>query len=171
MTRADITSKEHNSYFEIYIKQAGNANLFSTLEQSELDTIAFFKSLDKQKHTYSYAEGKWTILEILQHIIDTERIFQYRAFRYSRHDSTPLPGFEQDDYVVPSRANTKPLSQLIEEYTCVRQSSLALFNSITTEDLCFIGTGSNSPMSARAILAILIGHEKHHISIIKTRYL
>ena len=171
MTKAEITADEYSPYYAQYIALAGNKELIEELFNSESLTVQFFESLPEDKLMFRYAEGKWTPLEILQHIIDTERIFAYRAFRFARMDKTPLPGFEQDDYVNPSQANDKSLSQLIKEFKVGRQHSISLFQSLSDAHISFIGNASGSPMSARAVMAIIVGHEIHHINIMKERYL
>ena len=103
--------------------------------------------------------------------MDAERIFAYRALRIARQDQTPLPGFEQNDYVQPSQANERSLDDLINEFKAIRASTVALFNSFTDKMLLAKGTASNSPVSVRAIGFIIMGHEIHHCQVIKERYL
>ena len=120
---------------------------------------------------YKYAAGKWSIKEVFQHIIDTERVFLYRCFRIARHDKTPLTGFEQDDYIVPSKANSKSIESLLEEYQTVRQNSIVLLKSLSETDLKHLGNASDHMLSARAAAFMTLGHEIHHIEVIKERYL
>lgn len=133
--------------------------------------LELFQSMPLEKLDYKYAEGKWSLKEVFQHIIDTERIFIYRCFRIARHDKTPLPGFEQDDYALPSEANKKSLDDLIEEFKAVRQNSIILLKSLNETDLKFIGMVNGNPISARAVAFNIIGHNKWHIDIIMERYL
>jgi DinB superfamily len=130
-----------------------------------------FQSITLEKLDYRYAEGKWSLKEVFQHIIDTERIFIYRCFRIARHDKTPLPGFEQDDYVLPSQADKKSLGDLIEEFKAVRQNSIVLLRSLNENDLKFIGIVNGNPISARAAAFNIIGHNLWHVNIINERYL
>ena len=116
MTVQDIQPDEYNPYYKTYIDKVGDGDLLELLYKRQEITTKFFKSLDESKYLYRYADGKWTPLEILQHIIDTERIFYYRALRFARMDATPLIGFEHNDYINPSRANNKSMPQLIKEY-------------------------------------------------------
>ncbi|WP_339661915.1 DinB family protein [Croceibacter atlanticus] len=171
MTVQDIQPDEYNPYYKTYIDKVGDGELLELLYKRQEITTKFFKSLDEFKYLYRYADGKWTPLEILQHIIDTERIFYYRALRFARMDATPLIGFEHNDYINPSRANNKSMPQLIKEYDVERQHSLVLFQSLEEDVFSFKGTANGSAMTARAIAAIMIGHEKHHIEVIKERYL
>ena len=114
---------------------------------------------------------KWTIKEIIQHIIDTERIFTYRALCIARKDKSLFPGYDQDDYAVNSEANNRSMISLMNEYKSVRLSSIILFESFSSEMLKRIGIASNSNLSPRAVAFITIGHENHHCEIIKERYL
>jgi uncharacterized damage-inducible protein DinB len=123
------------------------------------------------KFDYRYAEGKWTIKEIIQHIIDTERIFSYRALRISRNDKTPLPGFEENDYVDNTDANKRGLQELLTELSAVRHATLLLFKSFSEEQLARIGIASENEISVRAIGFIIIGHQKHHQKVFEERYL
>ena len=168
----DLKSNEFNPYYGSYISKVPHAwELKSGFEIGEQAIINFFKSIPTEKLEYRYAEGKWTIKELFQHIIDTERVMMHRCFRIGRRDKTPLPGFEQNDYVLPSNANEKSLNALIEEYQVVRKNSIGLLNSLSSEDLNFIGTASGGNMSARATAFITLGHEIWHTDIIKMRYL
>ncbi|WP_100611312.1 DinB family protein [Confluentibacter lentus] len=140
--------------------------------RDDFDAILdLFQSMPTEKLDFRYAEGKWNLKEVFQHIIDTERIFIYRCFRISRHDKTPLPGFEQDDYVLPSQADKKSLENLIEEFKAVRQHSIVLLKSLNDTDLKFIGIVNGNPISARAVAFNIIGHNLWHVNIIKERYL
>ena len=131
----------------------------------------FFKSISNDKLTYKYAEDKWTIKEIFQHIIDTENIFMYRCLRIARHDQTPLAGFDQNDYILPSLANKKSIELLLEEYQAVRQNFIVLLKSLSETDLNFVGNANGSNLSARSAAFIILGHELWHTKIIKERYL
>ena len=172
MIKADLKSNEYNPYYEAYISQVSNeTSLIGGLEADKKMVIDFFSSIPEEKLEYRYQPEKWTIKELFQHIIDTERIFMYRLLRIARNDKTALPGYEQDDYVVPSEANNKSIEKLIEEFTVTRLYSINLINSISDENLKNIGTASGSPASARACGFILLGHSVWHIDIIKERYL
>ncbi|MEP3838538.1 MAG: DinB family protein [Algibacter sp.] len=172
MKVTDLTSKEYNPFYETYIsKVSGEISLIEGFMKGKIQVEDFFKSIPQDKLEYRYAEDKWSIKEVFQHIIDNERVFMYRCFRIARHDKTPLTGYEQNDYILPSGANKKTISSLIEEYQVVRQNFIVLLKSLSSQDLEVIGTASGSAMSARAAAFITIGHEIHHINIIKERYL
>lgn len=167
----EIPTTEYAPFYANYIQKSGNLSLLSGLEQGKLETEAFFKSIPDDALEYRYAEGKWTIKEVLQHIIDTEHVFVYRALRFARQDKTPLPGFEQDDYVLAGAANRRTRDQLLNDYLDLRASTIALYSSFSKKMLEQIGEASGAEMSVRAIGFVLIGHEKHHIDIINERYL
>lgn len=127
--------------------------------------------LQEEKLLYQYAVGKWTIKEILAHIIDDERIYCYRALRFARKDKTPLPGFEQNDYVPHSSANGRDLSNIFAEYEAVRNSTIAFYNGLEDAALQRAGVADGNPMSVRASAYHIAGHELHHINFIKKHYL
>ena len=171
MKTTDLNSSEYNSYYGTYIELVGDVTLIDGLKKGLSETISFLTTIPVNKLEYRYAEGKWTIKEIVRHIIDTERIFAYRALRFARNDETSLPGFDQDEYIIPAKANSQNLDSLLEEYKANRLATLAMFVNFTDAMLKGIGEASNSPMSARATGFITIGHEKHHCNIIRERYL
>jgi uncharacterized damage-inducible protein DinB len=163
---------EYNPYYKPYIDAVNkDLGIVEGLKQNLDDVVSFYSNIPKEKHSYAYAEGIWTIKDVLLHIIDTERIFAYRALRIARQDGTPLAGFEQDDYVVHANAEKRTMESLLEEYRTVRQATITLFSSYDTDTLLFIGEASGFPVSVRAIGCIIMGHENHHLKIIKERYL
>ncbi len=171
MISSQLTENEYSGFFSTYINIAGNTILQEELEICLHDFIRFVQNIPLDKFDYSYAEGKWTIKEIIQHIIDTERIFQYRALRISRNDKTPLSGFDENNYVDNSSGNLRTIQDLLTEMAVVRQSTLSLYKSFSTEQLLKTGTASNNQISVRAIGFIIIGHQKHHQKIFEERYL
>lgn len=171
MKQTDIPENEYSIFNATYVKGAGNGDLYEDLEISLHDFIRFVQDIPMDKFDFRYAEGKWTIKEIIQHIIDAERVFAYRALRISRNDKTPLSGFDENDYALNTNANDRHLQSLLTELSIVRQSTLALFKSFSEEQLKRIGTASNHEISVRAIGFIIIGHQKHHQKIFQERYL
>lgn len=131
----------------------------------------FLKGQPEEKLIYRYAEGKWTIKDIVQHLIDAERIFAYRALRFSRNDPNDLPGFDENAYVEEAHANQRNLEGLLKEFEMVRRSTIELFQSFSAEDLLKNGTASGNQMSVRALGFIISGHLIHHFNIIRERYL
>ncbi|MGM0635660.1 MAG: DinB family protein [Bacteroidota bacterium] len=172
MTKNQLTNDEFNPYYEAYLKLvAADVEIINGLTSDLNQTSAFFESIPVEKIHYQYEEGKWTPKEILQHLVDTERIFAYRALRVARFDTTDLPGFDENKYVATSIANLKSLDQLLDEFISVRKASIGLYKGFNEEMLLQIGQADQSPISVRAIAFILIGHSIHHQNVIKSRYL
>lgn len=171
MTISDLNDTEYIPYFKGYIDNAKGLKLLPGLQSSFDEAMLFFQSIDEDKLSYRYAEGKWTIKEIICHLIDTERIFCYRALRFARQDKTVLSGFDENEYVEYSGADDRTINSLLEEYKSVRQASIALYNSFSQTTLLSKGVAGSGHVSVRALGFLIIGHEKHHIRIIKERYL
>ena len=129
------------------------------------------QALPPDKHLYRYAEGKWTVKEILVHIIDDERIYGYRALRFARNDKTELPGFDQDPFAFHSKANERTIESILEEYEAVRMSTIALFDGFSDDVLLRRGIANNNEATVRALGYHVAGHELHHLNIIRTLYL
>jgi uncharacterized damage-inducible protein DinB len=162
---------EYVSYQGEYIKMVGDRPVLDVLTESKTKTHALLYGIPADKEEYAYAEGKWTIKEVVNHMIDTERIFAYRLLSFARGEKQGLPGFEQDDYVLQSFANERLLHDLADEFRAVRESSLYLVRNLNEQQLAIIGTSNNNPLSARALVYMLAGHELHHIKILKEKYL
>ena len=141
------------------------------LRTQAAEVHAVFAGLSEAQAEKAYAPGKWTLKEVLLHQIDSERIFAYRALRFARADGQDLRGFEQDDYVAHSAANARPVASLLAEYDATRAATLALFESFTEQQLDRRGTANGGPATVRALLFIVPGHERHHLNIIRERYL
>ena len=120
---------------------------------------------------FRYDNGKWTIKELVQHIIDAERVLSYRALRFSRNDPSDLQGFDEDWYVGNSNGNDRNFEDILEEFTYLRKATTSLFNSFTSEMMPMLGTSNGSIMSVRALGFIIAGHQMHHLNIIKEKYL
>jgi uncharacterized damage-inducible protein DinB len=140
------------------------------LKENTSDVLNFFGSLPPQKHSHTYAKGKWTVKQVLQHIIDTERVFSYRALVVSRGDLAQLPAFDEDDYVAKADTSDRSMQSLLEEFAAVRQSTAMLFANMTNADSAFLGNGPAHPVSARALGFMLIGHARHHLQVVADRY-
>lgn len=166
-----LQSSEYATFYKPYIEALGEVVLMDELEQSLSFFIDFIKTIPSEKHEFRYAESKWTIKDIVQHLIDAERIFAYRALRIARKDKTPLPGFEENDYVNTAFANSRTMDELIEEFSTVRKATISLFKTFTEVQLLQMGIASEKPVSVRAIGFITMGHQYHHVKIIKERYL
>ncbi|KGO90044.1 DinB family protein [Flavobacterium suncheonense] len=169
-----LQKNEYASFYQPYLDALEeNINLIDELEISLYNTIHFIQDIPMDKFDYRYAEGKWTIKEIIQHIIDAERVFSYRALRFSRNDKTELPGYDENLFAdtVNPMANQRHLKDLLTELSAVRHSTICLFKSFTPEDFLKIGVASEREMSVRAIGFIIIGHQNHHMRVFKQRYL
>lgn len=162
---------EYNNYYKQYIDLAPGDSLIEALEKGKGRTATFFKELPEDKHHFRYADGKWTPKEVLLHLIDTERVFSYRALHFARAGNVVLPGFDQNVFMENSDANRCSMAQLLEEYEVVRSATLLFAKSCSEETLKRMGTASNNPFSVRALLYIIAGHEIHHCGIISERYL
>ncbi|TLP79654.1 DinB family protein [Maribacter sp. ACAM166] len=172
MRITDLQEKEFNYFYGTYLNALDeNEDLMAALLNGRVWFQAFIKNLTEEQLGFSYGEGKWTIAEVLVHLIDTERIFQHRAFRISRNDKTPLPGFEQDDYIIESDSNERTKKEILNEYLSVRDSSINLFRGMTEVRLKRFGTASGMPWSVAAIGLAISGHQKHHEIILNERYL
>ena len=164
-------SSEHPAYYTHYISLVKGDNVLKQLENQVIDIQAIISEIPEEKENFAYAPGKWTIKEVLGHIIDTERIMAYRALRFARKDQTHLSGFDENEYVVNSNYNNRTLYDIAHEFAIVRESNLALFKHFDEETLSQQGTANNNEASVRAILFMIAGHANHHLNVIKTKYL
>jgi len=171
MKSNQLPINEYADFYKSYIQVLEDVELIEELEICLHEFIKFVQNIPMDKFDYRYEVGKWTIKEIIQHLIDSERVFSYRALRFSRNDKTPLPSFNENDYVDNSNGNDRNLQGLLTELAVVRQATLSLFNSFSQEQLTKIGIASNNEVSVRAIGFIIIGHQKHHQKIFTERYL
>lgn len=162
---------EYPSYSQIYIDTVQGGDILGAFSEQLESTLSLLANVDDQvASTFAYAPGKWTIKQVLGHIIDTERVFAYRALRISRNDSTPLPGFEQDDYVAFAGSNERSLAGLLDEFKAVRQSTMALFRNIPKDAWLRRGSANNFDVSVRGIAFQAAGHEAHHVKILREKY-
>lgn len=171
MLASDLPANEYSVFNSTYIKAANDKTLIEGLIEGLPQLVDFIKNVPAEKLEYRYAEGKWTIKDIVLHMIDTERIFAYRALRISRGDKTPLPGFNENDYVPFAFANSRSIESLLSEFETVRKATISFFESLNEEQLLFMGTASNTAISVRAIGFIITGHQNHHLRVISERYL
>lgn len=163
---------EYSPYAENYISlAAAHDNIIKLLEDLLESNSTFYMLLPPEKAAYAYAPDKWTIKQVLGHIIDTERIFAFRALCVARGEKGNLPGFEQDDYEANSTSNDRELADLVVEYVALRVSNLHFLKSLNTEQANRIGLTNGNPVSVRALAHMIAGHELHHLNIIRERYL
>jgi hypothetical protein len=162
---------EYPSYSQTYIDTVQGGDILRAFsDQSETIAHLLAKVDDQVAGTFAYAPGKWTIKQVLGHIIDTERVFAYRALRISRNDSTPLPGFEQDDYVSFAGSNERSLASLLDEFKAVRGATIALFRNIPQNAWLRKGSANNYAATVRGIAFQAAGHEAHHVKILREKY-
>lgn len=158
-------------YYARYIDLVGAGDILSTLTRQMAETQALLRSLPSAVSTYRYAPDKWSVNEVIGHLIDSERIFTSRAQRFARNDPTPLPGFEQDDYVRNSTFDSYPLAELASEFASLRESTVFLFQHLDEDAWMRRGTANGAEVTVRALAYIIAGHELHHREILRTRYL
>jgi uncharacterized damage-inducible protein DinB len=168
-----IPKNEYAPYYAQYIESVdkNGKTIIDNLELSQNVFNRTFDNLSVDKQNYAYAEGKWTVKELIQHIIDTERIFCYRALCFARKDKTSLPGFDQDVFVDNGNANQLNYKDLLDEMKTLRKSTIQLYKSFSEEALLRMGIGSGNKMSVRALGYLFSGHQLHHLNIVKERYL
>lgn len=159
-----------SDYFAGYVKKAKGIDMIASLEVNLMDTQELFQGLIGRKESFRYEKGKWTVKQVLQHTIDTERIFAYRALRIARKDKTPLPGYEEDDYADNDNTANRSLADLITEFHQVRMSTISLFDSFSIDSLDFKGEASNTIFTPRIIGWMLCGHATHHNEVIVKKY-
>ncbi len=163
---------EFPAYAGMYIRLLPDDGLLLKYLKENLEkTRALILSLPEEKLLYRYAKDKWTIKEVLVHIIDDERIYAYRALRFARNDKTELPGFDQDEYTCYSNANNRSTENILTEYEAVRNATIALFESFDDTALKRAGVANNNKVTVRALGYHIAGHELHHINIVKEKYL
>jgi hypothetical protein len=162
---------EYLEYYEKYIARVPDGDIIETLARNADETLALLRHQPAQFADYAYAEGKWTVKEVVGHLCDAERIFTYRLLRIARGDATPLSGFDENTYVPAGQFQDRTLESLLEEFAAVRAATIALIAGLPDDAWGCVGVANDSPISARAIAFIVAGHEMHHREILLTRYL
>jgi DinB superfamily len=165
------SSGEYAPYYERYIALVAESDVVSTLERQLQSTLSLLRGLDEAQAGSRYAPDKWSIKELVGHLIDTERVFAYRAMRFARNDKTPLSGFEQDDFVRSADFDARQLNDLAEEFEHVRRANVHFFRALNEEAWSRRGTANDNDVTVRALAYIMAGHEAHHVNVLKTRYL
>jgi uncharacterized damage-inducible protein DinB len=162
---------EHAPYYEPYIALVPQTDLVLALTESEKKFEELLAEFPASKEDYAYVAGKWSVKEVLIHMIDAERVFAYRALRFSRNDQTELSGFDENQWIPESNVKTRTLKSLIAEHRAVRKATIALFESFNQDMLMRTGVANGYVVSVRALGFIIAGHDLHHLQIIKDRYL
>ena len=162
---------EYDPYYERYISLVPEDDVVDVLAHQRKELAHLFDGVSDSVGTFAYAEGKWTVKEVLSHLIDGERMFAYRALRIARGDTTPIEGFEQDGYIENSHANKRSISDLLDEFTLLREANVMFFRNLDADDWTRIGTANNVEISVRSLAWIMVGHIRHHAAILQERYL
>lgn len=170
MLRRRPESSEYNPYYETYIGKVKGDNFIQNLKEQKFETLAILSKLSDEEWNHKYAPEKWTVKEVMMHIMDTERIFAYRGLRTARNDQTPMPGFDQNDYVPFYNAAQRSGSSIMAEYESIRKSTITLFENLHEEDFGRLGEASGSPISALSLGFMIAGHEIHHVQLLHERY-
>ena len=169
MPRPDLSRVPE--FYHGYINKAKGDDLMTALRNSTAELFRLLDTIPPDKYDYRYAEGKWTIKEVAQHLIDAERVFTYRALRFARKDDTPLPGFDENLFAQTCKADKRKWNEMVEEFATLRKASEAMFSSFDNEQLESEGNASGKSIYVLAIGFIVAGHVNHHCQIIKERYL
>lgn len=162
---------EYPTYYERYISLIPKSDILKTLDQQLGTTLSLLRSIPESQADSRYAPDKWSIKELVGHLIDTERILAYRALRFARNDRTPLPGFEQDDYIRHATFGSCQLSDLASEFEHVRRANLLMFRHMDRTAWQRRGVANDGEVSVRALAYIIAGHERHHMEVLGTKYL
>jgi len=162
---------EYAPYYGSYVRLVPDGPIVETLRNQISETMATLNALREEKGDHRYQPDKWSIKEVLGHVIDGERIFSYRALRFARRDETPLPGFEQNLYVPAAAFGRRTLRSLLDEFGAVREATVHLYRHLDEEALSRSGIASENRMSVRALAWVIAGHERHHLRVLRERYL
>jgi hypothetical protein len=162
---------DYNAYYESYISEVADGRLLESLVAQRDETAALLAGLTKTQAGYRYAEGKWSLKEVIGHVADAERIFAYRALRIARGDETPLASFDENTYVPAAGCDRRTLVDIAHEFRAVREATIALLASFDEPAWMRVGTASGKRVSVRALGYIIAGHERHHVRVLRERYL
>jgi uncharacterized damage-inducible protein DinB len=162
---------DYNNFYQAYVDNAIGNDVQEVIANHSIAINDFVNSLPEAKAAYQYAPEKWTVKDVLQHMIDAERIFVYRALTFARKDGTPLPGFEENDYAANADTSVRSLQSLKDEFIATRNSTDIFLSNLTDEELKQEGSANNNPITVNAIAFIIIGHILHHKRVLEERYL
>ncbi len=165
------TADEYASFYGTYVSKVPPGDLIATLTGQIAEVINLLRPVGEAKGNYAYAPGKWTIKQVVGHLIDAERVFSYRALSFARADSNPLPSFDENAWIEPAAFNDRSLTSLIDEFVAVRSATIALLSGLPAAARTRRGVASGKEVSVRALAHIIPGHVTHHLQIIKDRYL
>ena len=161
---------EYAPFYARYVALVPETDILGVLEQQVEEIRRLAASVRADRETHRYAEGKWSVREVLGHLVDGERVFGYRAFCISRGETAPLPSFDENQYVAATRYDAIPLRDLVDELAPVRRSNLAVLRRLEPEEWRRVGTASGHPVSVRALAWVMAGHPRHHVNVLRERY-
>ena len=164
-------SDEYVPYYQKYVALVPDGDLVAALGAQIGETLSLLRSIPEERASYRYAPGKWSVKEVVGHMSDVERIMTYRAVRIARGDATPLPGFDENAYVLAANFEARPLAWLAHEFREVRRATVALLETLDPDAAARRGSANNNEISARALAYIIAGHERHHVGLLRERYL
>lgn len=164
-------TSEYAAYYERYVSLVPSSEILNALQEEQRSSVAFLKSIAEETSNRRYEPGKWSIKELVGHVIDTERIFSYRALRFGRGDTTVLPGFDQDAFVFGANYSEVSFTDIVAEYDAVRNGTVWLYKNLPREAWNRRGTANKNEISVRAIAYVTAGHQIHHMTILRERYL
>jgi hypothetical protein len=164
-------AEEFAPYYGTYISKVADGDIVTTLRSQFGTTLSFLRGIPESRSGHRYAPGKWSIRQVVAHVSDAERVFAYRALRFARGDGTPLPGFDENEFMKRSRLDERPYANLLDEFEAVRGASIALLDGLFPEEWTRHGSASGKDVSVRALAWIIAGHELHHVGVLKERYL
>lgn len=161
---------EYGAFYQDYIEQVGPGNIIDILKDQMHETYTLINSLTAKQAGYRYADGKWTVKEVIGHLIDSERIFAYRGLCFARNETKALPGYDQDEYVEEGNFKDRSTQSLGDEYFSLRNATIVLFASFSENTLSKKGTANNATFSVRSLAYIIAGHERHHLNVLRDKY-
>lgn len=170
LTRGRPDDTEYAPFYAPYVAGVPEADVVATLRDSGREIVAELSAIPESRGGFRYAPGKWTIREVVGHLIDAERIFGYRALRLARGDATPLPGFEENDYARTAGSDARTMADLVDELRIVREGTARLFASFPDEAWTRRGIVNHREVSVRALAYITAGHARHHMAVLRERY-
>lgn len=162
---------EYAAYYEKYVSLVPEGEVTATLERQGAETLALLRGLTEERGAHRYGAGKWSVKQVVGHVVDTERIFAYRALAIARGERQPLPGMDQDEYMAGADFDARTLASLTDEFEAVRRGNVLMLRGLSAEAWARRGTASDNEVTVRALAHIMAGHETHHINILRERYL
>jgi hypothetical protein len=161
---------EHSPYFSRYIDRVPEGNLIGLLESQFADTLALLRRVPRDREDFAYADGKWTVKEVVGHLSDSERVFAYRALRFARNDATELASYDENAWVANANFGRRSLADLVDEFNAIRQCTIRLANTLNADEMARRGVANGQVVSVRALIYIIAGHERHHVGLFRERY-